>query len=75
MIHDKKNTIYELTRSFLTELIYKGYSKSYIYYRTKQFFFDYEQGSPFITSPKVISQYFNEFDSGGFLKTLVLAAK
>ncbi len=57
----QKDLIYSLTRSFLTELIYAGYSKGFIFHKTNQFFFD-PAAQPRITSPEQINEYLNEFN-------------
>lgn len=57
----QKDLIYSLTRSFLTELIYAGYSKGFIFHKTKQFFFD-SAAQPEITSPQQIKEYLNNFN-------------
>ena len=57
----QKDLIYSLTRSFLTELIYAGYSKGFIFYKTKQFFFD-PAAQPEITSQQQINEYLNNFN-------------
>lgn len=58
---NKKDLIYSLTHSLLPELIYSGYSKGFIFYKTKSFFFDSDIPSE-INSPKQLDKYLNEFD-------------
>ena len=57
----EKALIYSLTRSFLTELIYSGYSKGFIFRKTRHFFFDPNDPAE-ITSPSQINEYLAEFD-------------
>jgi hypothetical protein len=58
---NKKDLIYSLTCSFLPELIYSGYSKGFIFYKTKSFFFD-PGIPPEINSPEQLDEFLNEFD-------------
>lgn len=58
---NEKEMIEELTRLFLTELIYFGYSKSYIYYMTNQFFFE-GQNPERINKHAQVEEYLNKFD-------------
>jgi len=58
---NEKKLILSLTQSFLTELIYSGYSKGYIFYKTNRFFFD-DESRPMINSPHEIERYMDGFD-------------
>lgn len=59
--HKQKDLIYSLTCSFLTELIYAGYSKGFIFSKTRQFFFDSDYPAE-ITSPYQIDEYLADFN-------------
>jgi hypothetical protein len=57
---EERDVIYSLTRSFLTELIYTGYSPNFISSKTKRFFFESDNPRE-INSPNQIDNYLNEF--------------
>ena len=56
-IPPKKDKILKLTRIFVSELLFIGYSEEYLYHITKKFFFSKKK----ISSPNQINAYFSNF--------------